>query len=147
MKMFVLFNQFKDIKDDLLYVATSKSKRKTKLAFPLELTNPLIGFSLGEIITQCRQTGIVSRYVIHHTKPVQQVKPGDRMNVNTVTRHFATARDKTDLSWEGKPPSFHEIRSLAERTYDKAGIDTQVLLGHKDRRMTDKYADMRGGYQ
>ncbi|KDM91337.1 hypothetical protein EA58_12285 [Photobacterium galatheae] len=44
----------------------------------------------------------------------------------------------------GCPPSFHELRSLAERTYSKIGIDTQLLLGHRDRRMTDKYADIRG---
>ncbi|GAB6263219.1 phage integrase Arm DNA-binding domain-containing protein [Photobacterium sp. R1] len=137
--------QFKDVRDGFLYVATSKSKRKTKLAFPLELTNPLLGISLGEIIANCRRSKVVSKFVIHHTKPVQQVKPGHRVNVNTITRHFATARDATNLKWEGEPPTFHEIRSLAERTYDKIGVDTQVLLGHRDRRMTDKYADMRGG--
>lgn len=136
--------KFNDIKDGLLYVATSKSKRKTKLAFPLELTNPLIGMTLGDIIAQCRGSGVVSRYAIHHTKPIQNVRPGDSVNVNTVTRYFAKARDLTDLKWEGQPPTFHEIRSLAERTYSKIGIDTQILLGHKDRRITDTYADTRG---
>ncbi|MCE0495737.1 phage integrase Arm DNA-binding domain-containing protein [Vibrio salinus] len=136
--------KFRDIKDGFLYVATSKSKRKTKLAFPLELTNPLINRSLGEIISDCRQSGVVSKYVIHQTKRVYTVKPGDRVDVNRVTHHFAIARDLTGLKWKNKP-SFHEIRSLAERSYRKVGIDTQVLLGHKDRRTTDRYDDMRGG--
>lgn len=136
--------EFTHIKNGHLHVATSKSGGETKLAFPLELTNPLIGISLGEILSLCRQTNVLSRYAIHHTKAIQGVKPGDRVNVNTVTRHFAKARDNTTLKWEGTPPSFHELRSLSERTYGKVGIDTQALLGHKSRRTTDKYADLRG---
>lgn len=42
------------------------------------------------------------------------------------------------------PPRFHEQRSLSERLYRDQGIDTQTLLGHKSRSMTDKDNDDRG---
>jgi integrase len=46
---------------------------------------------------------------------------------------------------EGKtPPTFHEIRSLASRLYNKQGIDDQALLGHKSGSMTAAYRDVRG---
>lgn len=46
---------------------------------------------------------------------------------------------------EGKtPPTFHEIRSLASRLYNKQGIDDQALLGHKSGTMTAAYRDVRG---
>ena len=41
------------------------------------------------------------------------------------------------------PPTYHEIRSLAERLYRAQGIDTQALLGHRHARMTEVYADPR----
>ena len=47
--------------------------------------------------------------------------------------------------WEDyKPPSFFEIRSLAERLYRDQGVNTQILLGHKYRSTTDLYNDLRG---
>ncbi|MCP0941511.1 integrase, partial [Klebsiella pneumoniae] len=44
----------------------------------------------------------------------------------------------------GTPPSFHEQRSLSERLYREQGIDTQILLGHTSKTMTDRYNDSRG---
>ncbi|MDO6707961.1 phage integrase Arm DNA-binding domain-containing protein [Photobacterium sp. 1_MG-2023] len=135
--------KFKDVRDGFLYVATGKSRGKTKLAFPLNLTNPLLGISLEEIISMCR-SNVVAPFILHQKKRLQRTQPGDPIKANRLSRHFAEVRDNTGLTWEGAPPSFHELRSLAERTYSKMGIDTQLLLGHRDRRMTDKYADIRG---
>jgi integrase len=44
------------------------------------------------------------------------------------------------------PPSFHEIRSLASRLYEKEKGEefAQRLLGHKNLSMTKKYLDSRG---
>jgi enterobacteria phage integrase len=54
-------------------------------------------------------------------------------------------RDLTDLEWKGsEPPSLHEMRSLAARLYDQQGVDSQVLLGHKDPATTALYRDNRG---
>ncbi|RGO38690.1 hypothetical protein DXB20_14315, partial [Escherichia coli] len=46
------------------------------------------------------------------------------------------------VSWSHYP--FHEQRSLSERLYREQGLDTQKLLGHKSRKMTDRYNDDRG---
>ncbi|MCP6385239.1 hypothetical protein NL438_26260, partial [Klebsiella pneumoniae] len=35
-------------------------------------------------------------------------------------------------------------RSLSERLYRTQGMDTQVLLGHSSKTMTDRYNDSRG---
>lgn len=45
--------------------------------------------------------------------------------------------------YEDDPPSFHEIRSLAARTYKAEGRDPQDLLGHKDAETTAVYLDGR----
>ena len=56
-----------------------------------------------------------------------------------------TTTDKSGLEWQnGTPPTFHVQRSLSERLYREQGLDTQKLLGHKSRKMTDKYNDDRG---
>ncbi|MCF6692597.1 integrase [Raoultella terrigena] len=44
----------------------------------------------------------------------------------------------------GTPPSFHEQRSLSERLYREQGVNTQILLGHTSKTMTDRYNDSRG---
>ncbi|MBN3824934.1 hypothetical protein G3O00_15090 [Burkholderia sp. Ac-20384] len=42
-------------------------------------------------------------------------------------------------------PSFHEIRSLSKRLYDKQGnVDTKALLGHMSDMSAETYADARG---
>lgn len=138
--------KFKDVRDGYLHVATSKSNGKVKLAFPMELKNPLLDHSLGELISMCKKTRVVSQYIIHQSDRIINAKIGAPANSESLTKWFRNARNATSLTWEkgSTPPSFHEIRSLAERTYHEAGFDTQVLLGHKSRKMTDKYHDLRG---
>lgn len=136
--------KFKDIKDGYLHVATSKSRRKTKLAFPMDLKNELVGMSLGEIISKCRSTGVVSKYIIHQSDLVKNAKLGEYVNVDSLTRWFTDSRNKTGLKWKGMPPTFHEQRSLAERILKRQGVDTQSLLGHKNSKTTDIYDDNRG---
>ncbi|WP_281545861.1 phage integrase Arm DNA-binding domain-containing protein [Grimontia sp. SpTr1] len=136
--------RFSDVKKGYLHVTLSKSRGKTKLAFPLELENPLIGLTLGDIISRCRRTGTVSQYLIHYTSR-QSGKIGGQVSPLAISKSFSRIRDKSGLCWTaGTPPSFHELRSLAERTYSTLGFDTQKLLGHKRQAMTDKYNDARG---
>lgn len=67
----------------------------------------------------------------------------DRLHVSD-DRRVAGARNQTGLTWPGKtPPTYHEIRSLAERLYRAQGVDTQALLGHRHPRMTKVNADPR----
>ncbi|MCS4503314.1 hypothetical protein NYO91_04385 [Arhodomonas aquaeolei] len=49
------------------------------------------------------------------------------------------------LDWpDHSPPTFHEIRALAEWLYEDQGVNTTALLGHKDPRSTITYKDRRG---
>lgn len=50
------------------------------------------------------------------------------------------------LSFEGDPPTFHELRSLSARLYEKQISDkfAQHLLGHKSDTMASQYRDDRG---
>ncbi|WP_406706948.1 tyrosine-type recombinase/integrase [Sodalis sp.] len=68
------------------------------------------------------------------------------LSKKTLSEAFMKARRESDLEWEGKPPSFHEIRSLSARlhTEEKGKDYAQKLLGHKSATMTDKYRDARG---
>ncbi|GLQ72882.1 phage integrase Arm DNA-binding domain-containing protein [Vibrio penaeicida] len=136
--------RFKDVKDGYLQVATNKSRGKTKLAFPLALTNPLLNESLESIIDGCRERKFITPYLIHHARNGYGVKCGDKVHPGSLTQGFREARNATLLKWEGTEPTFHEIRSLAERTYYAIGLDTQTLLGHKSQTMTDRYHDNRG---
>lgn len=126
--------KFSDIWDGLLHV--EQEKTGVKLALPLSLRCEELGITLKEVIARCRDTTL-SPYLLHgrYTQSPSKQK---------VSEAFARARRKTGLSWQGTPPTFHEQRSLAERLYSKQGIDTQSLLGHKSRLMTDRYHDDRG---
>ncbi|MFS1539830.1 MAG: tyrosine-type recombinase/integrase, partial [Candidatus Phlomobacter fragariae] len=70
---------------------------------------------------------------------------GKKISTNKISKGFAKFRYKSKLTWEGNPPSFHEIRSLSARLYtEKMGGDfAQKLLGHKSAEMTAKYQDNR----
>ena len=136
--------KFNNIKNGYLFVSTSKSNGKTNLAFPLELSNPFLNESLGEIIAECRSTRIVSRFLVHHTKKGRgnnTADKGDQVPVNTISSTFLDARKESSVAT--KNFSFHELRSFAERTYREAGFDTKTLLGHSSQTTTDMYNNDR----
>ncbi|WP_281181075.1 tyrosine-type recombinase/integrase [Candidatus Arsenophonus triatominarum] len=70
---------------------------------------------------------------------------GKKVSIEKISKGFTKLRDKTNLTWEGTPPSFHEIRSLSARLYtERNGSEfAQKLLGHKPAEMTAKYQDDR----
>lgn len=137
------------VESGVLYVIQQKTGNR--VAIPLSLRLDVLGLEVGEVIARCRDN-IVSRYAVHHTRPYGNCRPGDQVWIDTITKGFARARDlaakRTDEPlWESDktPPSFHELRSLAERLYNAQGnVDTQLLLGHKDPRSTAIYKDARG---
>jgi len=138
--------KFSDVKDGYLLVALSKSNGKTKLAFPLELTNPFLGQSLGDIIKECRSTKIVSKYLVHHIKHHQaryEAKKGQKVNPPSLSVMFREAKELCSPEVSEKNFSFHELRSFAERIYREAGYDTKTLLGHSSQETTDTYNDSR----
>ncbi|TCL06889.1 tyrosine-type recombinase/integrase [Sodalis ligni] len=118
-----------DVFDEHLHV--KQEKTGYLLALPLTLKCPALEISLGDIIESCPGND----YLLGN-KPVHAF---------SLSYGFKFARDTAFPSghWEF-PPSFHEQRSLAERIYRESGIDTQRLLGHRHKEMTDKYNDNRG---
>lgn len=138
--------------DRHLYVIQQKvddeeNPENLRLRIPYELELKVLGWSLEQTIARCRSDNVVSRWLIHHQRRRTMSKPGERVWIDTITKGFARARKRTSLTWpEGlKPPTFHEIRSLAARLYDKqGGVNVQILLGHSDPETTEIYKDSRG---
>lgn len=138
--------KYSDIKDGHLLVSLNKSNGKTKLAFPLELTNPYLNQSLSEIISECRSTKIVSKYLIHHNRNMisrNSIVKGQKVTAETITTAFYEAKKECRSLLSDFSVSFHELRSFSERTYREAGFDTKILLGHKNQETTDTYNDNR----
>ncbi|GLQ31618.1 tyrosine-type recombinase/integrase [Litoribrevibacter albus] len=151
--------KFSDIKDGYLHVIqkkTSKAKKGSrkdsanKAAYLRIQVTP----ALNSIIKSCRNTGVLSQFLIHQmiTRTSSgalkwEVKKGQRLQPDNITRGFATAREKTglfdDLEKSARP-TFHEIRSLGAHLYKEQGIDPQALLGHTDEKMTNHYLDGHG---
>jgi integrase len=138
----ILKMKFKDIRDGYLYIVQGKTG--AKLALPLSLRCEAIDMSLGEVVERCRDNAL-SQYLVHHFRTTKKYRSGDPINKATASTMFARCRDHVGIvPPEGKTPtSFHEQRSLSERLYQKQGIDTQKLLGHKSAAMTEMYHDER----
>jgi integrase len=113
------------------------------LRIPLSLTMNKLGISVGEIINQANLFKF-SPFVLHHTTARTENKVGDPLHADTVSRTFAKAVIATGIEYTLKQPTFHELRSLAEREYREQGINTKKLLGHKREAMTEVYNDVRG---
>jgi integrase len=119
----------KDIWDDHLHI--EQEKTGFKLALPLALYCPALGMTLAEVIERCPGKD----YLLAN----KRIMPW------SITTGFKKVRDKAFSGGRWKhPPTFNEQRSLAERIYREAKVDTQRLLGHKSRYMTDQYNDNRG---
>jgi integrase len=129
-----------------------QEKTKARLRIPYALRLDAIGCSLEEAIADCRDN-VLSRRLIHHTRKHTKAAAGDPVHLNTLSKGFSKARDRSGLTWAAvdeagnpqTPPTFHEQRSLAARLYEaQGGIDVQVLLGHRDPKTTAVYKDSRG---
>jgi integrase len=135
---------FRDIKDGAWW--NERGKTGARIVLPLELRLERFGKSLGEVVKQCRSSGVLSQYLIHQTKNWGNSPAGSQIWVDTITKHFTATLRSLGIEWgEKEPPTFHEIRSLSERLYaDQGNVKTQELLGHKDAKTTAIYHDARG---
>lgn len=118
--------------------------RKTNPAIdiPLALRLDAVGVSLAELVAA--RSGVISKYLLHHVNPHGNAPPGSPVHPDAISRQFTAARKLAGIADE-KAPTFHEIRSLAKRLYEKQGnVDTKALLGHATERAADLYADPRG---
>jgi integrase len=123
-----------------------RTKTGARIELPLELRLDCFGMSLEDVVSQCRRTGVVSRYLIHQTERAKGATIGKPLHLDVITRTFTAELAKLRIDWEGKsPPTFHEIRSLSGRLYKQQGdVNPQELFGHKDPRTTAVYTDGRG---
>jgi integrase len=123
-----------------------QGKTGARVVLPFDLRLEAFGKSLGDVYEQCRQTGVLSPYLIHQTESRGNSPAGRQIWVDTISRRFTDTLGRLGLTFEDKtPPTFHEIRSLSERLYAAQGnVNTQELLGHKDPRTTQLYHDARG---
>ncbi|VXC90622.1 tyrosine-type recombinase/integrase [Serratia oryzae] len=72
--------------------------------------------------------------------------PTNLLAPNRCSCTLSALLQSAEIALEDSPPTFHEIRSLAGRLYEreKGKEFAMKLLGHKSVKMTDKYLDTRG---
>uniref|UniRef100_A0A6V7KHK9 Tyr recombinase domain-containing protein n=1 Tax=Bracon brevicornis TaxID=1563983 RepID=A0A6V7KHK9_9HYME len=126
-----------DFKDGRLYI--KQTKTGMMIAFSETTRIDCLNLCLSDVLKQFRALNNGRAHLVADAKHEQ-------FSQDTISRLFLKARRLSGLTWQGKAPSFHEIRSLAARLYtDEKGRDyAQKLLGHKSSEMTDKYRDVRG---
>lgn len=140
--------QFRDFHDGSWWCvqASEKATNPHRLVIPLELRLNEAGLSLGDVVSRCRRTGVVSKHLIHQTVDRGNSPRGRRIWIDSLSKRFHETLVTLAIDWGEKgAPTFHEIRSLSERLYAaQGGIDTQELLGHNDPETTAMYHDSRG---
>ena len=124
--------KWSDIVDGAIRI--TQKKTGMKLAIDTQTKMAALGKSIADVLDELKDLDNGSGRIVPASSTA------------LMTNAFAKARTATGLTWDGSPPSFHEIRSLAARIYteEKGPEYTQRILGHKSAQMTEKYVDSRG---
>jgi integrase len=132
--------KFSNIYDGRLHIIQIKTG--AMIAVPLSLSLESAGLKLSAVVDRCR---LVSRCDYLISAGIRKNSPDGSIHPDGLTKGFVKARKNAGIALSETPPTFHEIRSLAGRLYEKEyGKDfAQKLLGHKSEKMTEKYLDMR----
>jgi integrase len=138
--------KFEDVRGGYLHIIQGKTGLKLKQDIRIGLD--VVKLTIDGVIRKCRNR-VVSKYLVHHTRTSGTYKAGDEVSEDRISDVFTDARKAAGIVaiQEGKtPPTFHEIRSLAERLYkDQYGKEfAQAMLGHKHAKTTAEYDDLRG---
>ncbi|WP_071823831.1 tyrosine-type recombinase/integrase [Serratia sp. FGI94] len=120
-----------------------QGKTGVKLSLPLDLELAATGLTLRTVIDRCRLTSTTDFMI---SAGIRKNSPDGALHPDGLTKKFVAARRAAGIEFTESPPTFHEIRSLAGRLYEreKGKEFTQKLLGHKSEAMTGKYLDSRG---
>lgn len=136
-----------DVKEGRLICQRSKTERKNApIAIPVALRLDVLGLSLDDLVRE--RASIISPYLVHHVASYPGTPAGSPVALDRISDAFLAARIAAgipDVGPDGKgAPTFHEIRSLAKRLYEKQGnVDTKLLLGHSTDAMSELYKDAR----
>lgn len=137
--------KFADVKEGFLHVIQAKTGMKLRI--PLSVQLNVLNMTLEDAIRRARDN-VISKSILHHTRPFKTRKSGAAVQPDTLTKVFQDLRESAALTWEeGKSPAtFHELRSLSARLYtEQYGPDfAQSIMGHKTASMTEMYRDTRG---
>lgn len=128
------------------YLTVNRGKTGVWIEVPLALRLDAVGVSLADALAGCRSSvrSIKYDFVIHHAREHGNAPLGSKVHPDRMSHAFAEARELAGITGE-HPPTWHEIRSLCKRLYDKQGnVSTKDLLGHADQKTADLYADARG---
>ncbi|EKN3950793.1 integrase [Yersinia enterocolitica] len=133
--------RFDQIVDGRLQI--DQGKTGAMISLPLDLELKAVGLRLSTVIDRCR---LASKTDFMISAGIRKNSPDGSLHPDSLTKKFVTARKGTDFCFDESPPTFHEIRSLAGRLYEKEkGKEFAMkLLGHKSEKMTNKYLDTRG---
>ncbi|QIX97422.1 tyrosine-type recombinase/integrase [Cedecea sp. FDAARGOS_727] len=131
--------RFSAIYDDRLHI--TQMKTGMMIALPLSLVLPAAELRLGTVIDRCR---LVSRTDFLISSGIRKNSPEGNIHPDGLTKKFVAARKLAGIDDED-PPTFHEIRSLAGRLYEKSHGEefAQKLLGHTSEKTTKMYLDPR----
>lgn len=144
----VVSAKFADFRKEAWWLvqASEKARYAHRIIIPMDLRLDVFGMSLGDVVSQCRRTGVLSRFLIHQTQSRGNSPAGSPIFIDRVSKRFSETLSMLGLEFgEKDPPTFHEIRSLSERLYAaQGGVATQHLLGHNDAETTALYHDSRG---
>lgn len=128
--------RWSDISDGYLHV--EQQKTGVKLAIPVSIRIEDMGKCLSDTLDKCRKSS--------GAETIISSARGEPLSSGTVSRYFMRARKESGLSFSGEPPTFHEIRSLSARLYEKQISErfAKHLLGHKSESMASQYRNDRG---
>lgn len=128
------------------YLTVNRGKTGVWIEIPLALRLDEIGLTLLDALAACSSSvrSIKFDFVVHHGREFGNAPRGSGVHPDRMSHAFADARALAGIGGD-HPPTFHEIRSLSKRLYEKQGnVDTKALLGHKDQKTADLYANPRG---
>lgn len=124
------------------FLTYQRQKTKRVIEVPLGLRMEAVGVSLDDLVSQ--RGNVLSKHLVHHTHAQGKAKVGAPIHPDTLSQAFTDARKLAGIPDEAAP-TFHELRSLCKREYQRqGGVDTKALLGHAGERIADLYADPRG---
>jgi integrase len=133
--------RFDHIVDGRLQI--NQGKTGAMISVPLDLELKALGLKLGTVVDRCRLASTTDFMI---SAGIRKNSPDGSLNPDSLTKKFVEARKRAGITFADSPPTFHEIRSLAGRLYEreKGKEFAMKLLGHKSVKMTDKYLDTRG---